>query len=240
MSIMPEGGWVDPPKQDAQPTRDSVEHSQDATPLQPRYRSGNPTCKVCDKGSLRLKKLHRMSGPVVAIGVILLVPSVFGMLFCAVMLLAFNTSVGPALGVNANGSGQPYQSAEDAKFRKSCKEGFIGANSQLPGISAPQFCECALSVYKETGSIEGASRTCADRGLDGTLEQPSQDVDALYSSDTSNATKAGLITAVTVFGNAFFLGWGIAFFVSGLLGWLLVMRKRVLQCDFCGAVVNAS
>jgi hypothetical protein len=28
--------------------------------------------------------------------------------------------------------------------------------------------------------------------------------------------------------------------VSGLLGWLLVMRKSVLQCDVCGAVVNAS
>jgi hypothetical protein len=25
-----------------------------------------------------------------------------------------------------------------------------------------------------------------------------------------------------------------------LLGWLLVMKKRVLQCDLCGAVVNAS
>jgi hypothetical protein len=63
---------------------------------------------------------------------------------------------------------------------------------------------------------------------------------ALYSSNASKATNAGLITAVSVLGNAFFIGWGIAFFVSGLLGWLLVMKKRVLQCDVCGAVVNAS
>ncbi|MGA2219226.1 MAG: hypothetical protein ABSG51_14120 [Terracidiphilus sp.] len=181
-----------------------------------------------------------MSGPVVAIGIILLIPSVLGILSCAAMLLLFNTSVGVALGVNANSSGHPYQSAEDAKFRKSCKEGFIEANSRLPGVSAPQFCECALSVYKETGSIEGASRACADKGLDGTLEQPSEDVDAFYYSQTSIPTKAGLITAMSIFGNAFFLGWGITFFVSGLLGWLLVMRKRILQCNVCGAVVNAS
>ena len=32
----------------------------------------------------------------------------------------------------------------------------------------------------------------------------------------------------------------IAFFVSGLLGWLLIMKKQILQCNVCGAVVNAA
>ena len=32
----------------------------------------------------------------------------------------------------------------------------------------------------------------------------------------------------------------IACFVGGLLGWLLIMRKRVLQCNKCSAVVAAS
>jgi hypothetical protein len=32
----------------------------------------------------------------------------------------------------------------------------------------------------------------------------------------------------------------IGSFVGGLLGWLLVMRKTVLQCFRCGAVVAAS
>jgi hypothetical protein len=32
----------------------------------------------------------------------------------------------------------------------------------------------------------------------------------------------------------------VAAFIGGLLGWLLVMRKRVLQCARCGAVVPAS
>ncbi|HMO51779.1 MAG TPA: hypothetical protein PKE26_17265 [Kiritimatiellia bacterium] len=29
-------------------------------------------------------------------------------------------------------------------------------------------------------------------------------------------------------------------FIGGLLGWLLTMKKKVLQCGNCGAVVNAS
>lgn len=33
---------------------------------------------------------------------------------------------------------------------------------------------------------------------------------------------------------------GLASLVGGLLGWLLTMRKKVLQCDNCGAVVAAS
>jgi hypothetical protein len=36
------------------------------------------------------------------------------------------------------------------------------------------------------------------------------------------------------------LVFGVASFVGGLLGWLLVMKRRVLQCSVCGAVVNAS
>lgn len=33
---------------------------------------------------------------------------------------------------------------------------------------------------------------------------------------------------------------GITSLVAGLLGWLLVMKKHVLQCSVCKAVVNAS
>lgn len=43
-----------------------------------------------------------------------------------------------------------------------------------------------------------------------------------------------------------FLSMGLAMalavcsFVAGLLGWLLIMKKRVLQCSICGATVSAS
>jgi hypothetical protein len=42
---------------------------------------------------------------------------------------------------------------------------------------------------------------------------------------------AGGSSAVIVFGLSF---------VGGLIGWLLVMKKRVLQCSWCRAVINAS
>lgn len=53
-------------------------------------------------------------------------------------------------------------------------------------------------------------------------------------------TGAGASMPIALLGNTFLIGWGTAFFVSGLLGWLLVMKKRVLQCDVCGAIVSAS
>jgi hypothetical protein len=50
---------------------------------------GSVACKVCNQpGGIGVAKLRRFSGPVVAIGYILLVPSVLGMLFGAFMLLA--------------------------------------------------------------------------------------------------------------------------------------------------------
>lgn len=105
-------------------------------------------CKVCDCGTLQSKKVFRMSGPVVAIGFILLIPSVLGMAVCGLASLGL-LSVGVA--------------------------------------------------------------------------QSSRDV----------AAGAVWLSTVSAFGF-------VAFFVGGLLGWLLVMRKRVLQCSVCGAVVNAS
>jgi hypothetical protein len=34
--------------------------------------------------------------------------------------------------------------------------------------------------------------------------------------------------------------FGISCFVAGLLGWLLVMKKKILKCSLCGAVIQAS
>ena len=102
-------------------------------------------CKVCDRGFLASKKIFRMSGPVVVIGFIFLIPSVLGILPAALLL---GTMI----------------------------------LSKLLGI-----------VINLSGFIETIVFTV-----------------------------------------------GILSFIGGLLGWLLVMRKRVLQCSVCGATVNAS
>jgi hypothetical protein len=109
-----------------------------------------PTCKICDRGTLVPRKIRRLSGPAVAIGYILLIPSILGLVFCAILLIGI----------------------------------------LLVGITA----------------AHGSSLATALAG-------------------------SGSIAIVLI---------GIGCFVGGLLGWLLVMKKHVLLCDNCGAVVDAA
>ena len=105
---------------------------------------GNPStpkCQTCGMGSLRLEKRYRMSTPVVAIGFIILIPSVLFVIICVVTM-----------------------------FR----------------------------------------------------------VAALPTSDGSS-----MATGIMFF-------FAIGAFVSGLLGWLLIMKKKVLSCTHCSAIVPAS
>ena len=50
----------------------------------------------------------------------------------------------------------------------------------------------------------------------------------LFSAGADSAAACGISVFVIV-----------ASFVAGLFGWLLTMKKKVLQCSNCGAVVNA-
>jgi rubrerythrin len=50
----------------------------------------------------------------------------------------------------------------------------------------------------------------------------------------------GLTVLATTLGSGFFLFFLVLSFVGGVFGWLLIMKKKVLQCSHCGAVVAAS
>lgn len=99
------------------------------------------SCKTCDTGELRQQSKYRLSRAVVTIGYILLVPSVLGLLFAALVLVM------------------------------------------------------AVSVDRSAGLL------------------------------------------VILLGPLLI---GVPSLVGGLLGWLLVMKKDVLQCGNCGAVTPAS
>lgn len=105
--------------------------------------SGFFACKICDAGVLINKSVYRLSAPVVAIGYLLLIPSLLVIALCGILL-------GWAL----------YNTKE------------IGVGVVFAGMGA--------------------------------------------------------------------IGWALAAFMGGLLGWLLVMKKRVLRCSKCGAVISAS
>lgn len=210
-------------------------------------RSAYLMCKVCDRGALSSKTVFRMSGPVVAIGFILLIPSILGIVACALMLIGVGVAANAAHKMSAMDGERTrlFQSTSDAGFRKSCAKSFKQSYYQTQGLPASQslaeqYCECALSTFKESGSLTFATETCSQRAMD-PVKPLDKDVDAFYSDDAGPQPPThAAIEIFRVFGSVSAVVLGIWSFVGGLLGWLLVMRKRVLKCDDCGAVVNAS
>jgi hypothetical protein len=55
--------------------------------------------------------------------------------------------------------------------------------------------------------------------------------------DPKIAASNSVLTAISVLSAAFFV---VMFFVAGLIGWLLVMRRTVLKCGHCGIALDAS
>lgn len=162
-------------------------------------------CKTCDSGLMNPAKIHRMSGPVVAIGYLLLIPSILAILIsggCALLSLGAGASVAS--------SGLPAQTVKRLQ-----EEGVPPHIIEKLEKSEPLTEEDRQSLTpSQLGSVTGTQL-----GVGG-------------------ARAAGAVGGAL--GAAFFAFTGIGAFVSGLLGWLLVMKKKVLKCAGCGAVVDAS
>lgn len=76
-------------------------------------------------------------------------------------------------------------------------------------------------------------------------EDPTTPPNGTVASDSRTSTASPdqpgpLDSALPFLGGGFAIFCAIASFVGGLLGWLLVMKKRVLQCSVCRATVSAS
>jgi len=145
-----------------------------------------------------------MSGPVVAIGYLLLVPCVIGMLIGLVMMFA-----------TGGASDASFTAIED-EYRSSLVEAGIP--------------ETLVEKSAKPGGLTATDRDSLS---------PEQRT-ALSSAEL--AKSAGQLGAGA--GTAVAGGFGIFLivvsFVGGLLGWLLIMKKKVLQCGSCKAVVAAS
>jgi hypothetical protein len=161
-------------------------------------------CKTCDVGTLERKKKYRLSGIVVAIGYILLIPSVLGMLFSIFLLFA----TGKAATDTTSGI------SDSAK--KQLREA---------GISEP--------IVQKVVS----SQTLTDTEKAGLTREQSITIESIQSSITAGSIGAGAGTAIAGGVSVFLF---VVSLVGGLLGWLLIMKKRILQCNNCGAVTAAS
>lgn len=184
-----------------------------------------------------------MSGPAVVIGFILLIPSILGMLFSGFLFFKSMT-------LNEPGE-VSTMSAFEANFRHGCFDSLTRqptTGTTVPYVLAQQ-CECQLSELKQAQqnnpnetfgqAVGDALTSCKARSDRDQLLWVSKPLLAFYTGSVAQeddtATKW-----LRMFGGGFAIGLGISSFVGGLLGWLLVMKKRVLQCSVCGAVVNAS
>lgn len=162
------------------------------------------TCKTCESGSLEKRKRYRMSGVVVLIGYILLIPSLLG--------IAVAT-----MGVAATGSAS--EEVESSMKQDARQE--LGA-AAIPTRITQQVIERGSVPQADLSQLTEAQRRTVER------------VELQLSAGTAGAG-AGVLLA----GGASFL-FGVLSLIGGLLGWLLVMKKAVLQCNACGAVVAAS
>ena len=63
---------------------------------------------------------------------------------------------------------------------------------------------------------------------------------AITDAQNSLAARSVGAGAAAFVAGGFAITLSIIAFVGGLLGWLLVMKKQVLECNYCGAVIAAS
>lgn len=199
----------------------------------------HPICKVCDRGELVPRKVFRMSGPVVVIGFILLVPSALGVLVAGLVFF----------GVLAWDGNDPNRVAlvenDDMQLRRACIN--VPVADSPVGVTTAEYCECLLAESKKT-SASRAATLCAQRYDAGTLAPVDDKTKGLYlalvrtspSDETTPSTSQNRVGLFHMVGGMMAFAVGVASFVGGLLGWLLIMKKRVLKCTVCGATVSAS
>jgi len=279
-----------------------------------------PVCKICERGTLVRKKVFRMSGPVVFIGFVFLIPSVLGII--ASILLFFgvlstgtsgSTRTKNEVALNMRKAGVPESIIADVLAGNADRSDSQIANQDRTILDAQEKVKSNLAIQVAAGermlqagipnsiiralSTEGRLSTPGIAGssemsewLDGAtpeqremfqaakvqfheppaeslhavreMQQAQIPVDVIYDvrmskdadvqawmgarhealQDAQNKLRDNKETSgfALFFGGGFAVAMGIASFVGGLLGWLLVMRKSVLQCSVCSAVVNAS
>lgn len=162
-------------------------------------------CKTCDQGTMSIRRVHRLSGPAVVIGYILLIPSAIGFAVGAIVL-ALTWMV--AAGV-IEPDHDLLVDTEVRLRRAKVPEDLIDRLKK--GEQIADWREEHLNDDQRAAIREAEAENAASGG-GGCL------------------AGCGTTTAITL---------GVLSLVVGLIGWLLVMRKRVLVCSACSASTDA-
>ncbi len=169
----------------------------------PSHKDGIP-CHTCGAGILIRRAKHRMSGPVVVIGYILLIPSVIGIVISVLMLFASGGATKTTVGT----------------VKTETKRSLV--NAGVPHAIADRVLAFEHISHAELSRLSEEQRSAVESA----------------ELSLSAATVGAGVGGALVGGSS--ICFGISAFVGGLLGWLLVMKKKVLQCNSCGSVVAAS
>ena len=160
-------------------------------------------CKTCDRGTLVKRKKYRMSGIVVLIGYILVIPSIIGILFGVAGII---------------GSGSAGTSSSQASRTR--------VQADLQAASVPS--TVIAKVVRTPARSLAVSDTAPLNGMQRAAVRSASL--SLAASEVGTTVGVGLVAGFSIF-------VVIASLVGGLLGYLLIMKKSVLQCDACGAIV---
>ena len=169
------------------------------------------TCKTCDSGSMYSTKIHRLSGPSVIIGYLLLIPSAIGIMIAAgiaILAIAGAASVASAPSVDESSVALKLEKAgiDDALAKDIMSLQTSLDDDKLDGLTEDQK---RIAMEAQSEMVLGSAGATAAAGLGG-------------------AAVVGLSGM-----------FAVACFISGLIGWLLTMKKKVLQCSTCRATVGA-
>jgi len=145
-----------------------------------------------------------MSGVVVLIGYLILIPSIFGVLF-------------GMLGLGATGAATSEVAGDSRE----------SARIEMEAAGVPTEIQESVLDFNELSSAHRAQLNQHQRSV---VEDVSLSLSAEMVGVGVGATLIGGASAFVLFSS----------FIGGLLGWLLVMKKKVLQCMNCQAVVAAS
>jgi type IV pilus assembly protein PilA len=133
-------------------------------------------------------------------------------------------------------------------------EGPFGANLIEPGLASGEKggysfmltatpAGYAISAVPDQYGITGSKTYFSDQSLNIHQHNGHESAsanDPVFGNTPEHNDDGAASSIAAVLGGGFAIALGVAAFVGGLLGWLLVMKKRVLQCSACSAVVNAS
>lgn len=169
-------------------------------------------CKTCDTGELQKKRLYRMSGIVVFIGYVILLPSILGALAGVAVLAA---------GIATTSVAVATDDSDQSRSRM---------RDELRDAGIP------ISIVNRVLRNEPIRN--------GDRDQLSPEQIAIV--ETTQARALGESVGSGVVAGAGILAGGAGIFITvsslvgGLIGWLLIMKKSVLQCDSCAATTATS